>query len=89
MLLMFNDYKIRMKILNEEKKEIDLMKNDITNELTNELNKTFVNQSNVDNLVNEYVHVLRRAQRIEKEMNALTMEIKAFVTTNVNNIVLV
>ena len=86
---MFNDYKIRMKILNEEKKEINLMKSDITNELKKELNKTFVNQSNVDNLVNEYVHVLRRAQRIEKEMNTLTMEIKAFVTTNINNIVLV
>ena len=86
---MFNDYKIRIKILNEEKKEINLMKSDITNELKKELNKTFVNQSNVDNLVNEYVHVLRRAQRIEKEMNTLTMEIKAFVTTNINNIVLV
>lgn len=86
---MFNDYKIRMKILNEEKKEINLMKSDITNELKKELNKTFVNQSNVDNLVNEYIHVLRRSQRIEKEMNALTMEIKAFVTINVNNIVLV
>ena len=86
---MFNNYKIRMKILNEEKKEINLMKSDITNELKIELNKTFVNQSNVDNLVNEYVHVLRRAQRIEKEMNTLTMEIKAFVTTNINNIVLI
>ena len=86
---MFNNYKIRMKILNEEKKEINLMKSDITNELKKELNKTFVNQSNVDNLVNEYVHVLRRAQRIEKEMNTLTMEIKAFVTTNINNIVLI
>ena len=89
MLIMFDNYKEKIKHLKEQKRELEIMKDDITKELRQELNKTFVNEERVKNLAIEYSDVCKESQRVEKEINTLNFEVKAWINLNVNNIVLV